>query len=85
METLQKVTADARTVTTSGVSFCMSAPQPVRVPAAVPSATTPFSIADSISQEQAKEKLNLCIMQWLAEADVPPHVIKRSSFLNVLK
>ena len=84
-ETLEKVTADARTVTASGVSFCIPAPQPVSAPAAVPSATTPFSIAASTSQQQAKDNLNLDIMQWLAEADVPPHDIKRSSFLNVLK
>ncbi len=84
-ETLQKVTVDGRTVTATGVSFCMSAPHPVTVPVAVPSATTPFSIVVSISQEQVKEKLKLCIMQWLAEEDVPPHVIKNPSFLNVLK
>ncbi len=73
VETLQKVTVDGRTVTTTGVSFCMPAPHPVRVPGAVPSATTPFSITASISQEQVKDKLNLCIMQWLPEEDVPPH------------
>ncbi len=61
-ETLQKVTEDGRTVTTTGVSFCIPTPQPVRVPDAVPSVTTPFSIAGSISQEQVKEKLNLFIM-----------------------
>jgi hypothetical protein len=32
VETLQKVTADGRTVPGTGVSFCMTAPQPVRVP-----------------------------------------------------
>ena len=32
VETLQKVTADGRTVPGTGVSFCMPAPQPVRVP-----------------------------------------------------
>ncbi len=52
---------DGRTVTTTGVSFYMSAPQPVRVPAAVPSVTTPFSIATRISQEQAKEKMNFLV------------------------
>ena len=56
-ETLEKVTADARTVTASGVSFCIPAPHPVSAPAAVPSTTTPFSIAASTSQQQAKDKV----------------------------
>ena len=59
--------------------------EPVGVSPAVPVQVTPFTMTSTTTQKEVTENLNFSIIQWMSETDVPPHSIKCSSFLNMIK